>query len=95
MRNLFIIRILSVLLCFAMAAEISTCFHYGDVISVEIDSEMEHEESSEKEKEKTTGGSHSPLESYVDISLDKWETYTDPYWNSPSIDFHTPPPELS
>lgn len=96
MRNILHIRFLALILCTAMVSEITILWEGVDAISIEADTEMEHEESKEKEKEKTTTGFESlllPDESV--ISLKSITTYQDPSWNSPFIDFHTPPPELT
>ena len=79
-----------------MVAEIGVTVGNGDLISAEADSEMEHEEGSEDEKEKTTGSiNFLLLEERSLLDSKKLSTYVDPSWKSPSIDFHTPPPDLS
>lgn len=96
MRSFFIIRFIALILCSAMVAEIGITVGNGDLISAEADSEMEHEEGNEDEKEKTTGGMDFFLpEGRSLLDSKKLATYIDPSWKSPSIDFTTPPPELS
>ncbi|WP_425389474.1 hypothetical protein [Ekhidna sp.] len=96
MRNSLIIRYFAFILSAAMLAEVSVPIQLADVISIEMDSETEHEESNEKEKEKTT---HTQESSNIhDISNSenrKVASNHDSNWISPSIDFITPPPELS
>ncbi|MEQ9466740.1 MAG: hypothetical protein RLN88_04970 [Ekhidna sp.] len=79
-----------------MVAEIGIPVQNGEFISIEIDSEMEHEESSEDEKEKTTGNLSFifPEDGSLEASK-KRIAYTDSCWKSPSLDFRTPPPDLS
>ena len=79
-----------------MVGEITAAVGYEGAISAEADTEMEHEESNENEKEKTTSAIQSllPIDNSI-ISKRSLSTYKDPYWKSPSIDFHTPPPKLA
>ncbi len=77
-----------------MVCEVASLVESVDLISAEADTEMEHEEK-EKEKEKTTTGSESIL--LADNSIinqSSLSIYKDSAWNTPSIDFQTPPPKL-
>lgn len=79
-----------------MITEVSMPLEYSDIISMEADSETEHEESKEESKEKTSEVSDFSIpENESLLSKLRLGTYTDPNWISPSIDFQTPPPELS
>ncbi len=79
-----------------MVAEVTVLVENIDAISLEVDGEMEHEESKEKEKEKTTTGINSILLTNDSlISKTSFATYQLRNWNTPSLDFQTPPPELS
>lgn len=96
MKKIFIIQFITFLLCTAMIAEVSLPMAYTDVIAMEADSEKEHEEGKEESKEKTTEQSGFSIpENNSMLNKLGLASYTDPYWNSPSIDFQTPPPELS
>lgn len=78
-----------------MVCEVASLVENMDVITAEADTEMEHEESKEKEKEKTTNGSESII--LVDNLIADQSSlalHHDRYWNTPFIDFHTPPPKL-
>lgn len=78
-----------------MVGEVTALAENVEVVSAEADAEMEHEESKEKEKEKTTNGAESLLlEDHSMINQFSLATYQDRTWNTPSIDFQTPPPEL-
>ncbi len=82
------------MLCLGMVAEISMHMSHGDLISVELDTEMEHEESNGKEK----NVHHRDIlvkKFTTDIPTNPLSLYTDPYWNSPALEYQTPPPELS
>ncbi|MEO9482717.1 MAG: hypothetical protein ABJG47_04700 [Ekhidna sp.] len=95
MRNIFYIRLLAFVLCSAMICEASALAETVDVISAETDAEMEHEEGKEKEKEKTTNRLESIMlaENSI-ISRTGLARHQDRFWNTPSIDFQTPPPKL-
>ncbi len=77
-----------------MCVEIAVSLH-ADTITAEVDAEKEHEENKEKEKEKTT-------EIFEDLAFHilfvpsalKGSHNENVFWNSPSLDFYTPPPEL-
>lgn len=92
MRNILAIQYLAILLCVTMVGEIP--MEYGDLISIEIDSEKEQEENTEKEKEKTATQEYDLGDCENLNSKIKQEARNqDNNWNSPSIDFQTPPPE--
>ncbi|MEP0986407.1 hypothetical protein [Ekhidna sp.] len=96
MKKLFFVRILTAVLTISMVTEIAVPLNVEDAISIEIDSETENEEGKEDNKEKTT----SRLESYLPETSIYFSNLTlisfkHPKWKSPSIDFQTPPPELS
>ncbi|MEO9871650.1 hypothetical protein [Ekhidna sp.] len=95
MKNIFFTRILVFVLCFSMMAEISVSVINQDVISIEADTEIEHEEGSEKGKEKHASNRYLYLQE-IEImpQLAKITSYKDWYWNTPSLDFQTPPPKL-
>lgn len=95
MRKHSLTRFLALTLCFAMLCEVAAIVENVDAISAEIDAEMEHEESKEKEKEKTTSGIQS-LELAEKSMIDKsmLAMHQDHFWNTPFIDFQTPPPKL-
>ena len=79
-----------------MVAEIGILVRNEDVISADIDSEMEHEENSEDEEEKTTGNMAFVLPGGRELIPSTTRIiYMDASWKSPAIDFLTPPPELS
>lgn len=82
-----------------MVAEITILVGAEDLITAETDAEMEHEESKEKEeKEKEKTSKESDLILVAEdsmISRISLTTYQDPSWNTPFIDFQTPPPKLS
>ena len=95
MRSIFFIRFLSLILCVAMIGEVTALAESVEVLSAEADTEMEHEESKEDEKEKTADRIESVLlEDSSMINQFSLAMYQDPTWNTPSIDFQTPPPEL-
>ncbi|WP_424962493.1 hypothetical protein [Ekhidna sp.] len=92
MRNILAIQYLAILLCVTMVGEIP--IEYGDLISIEIDTEKEQEENTEKEKEKTTGQEYNLNDKEgltIALKFSTRDQQSD--WNSPSIDLHTPPPE--
>ena len=96
MRNQIFIQVLALVLCFAMVGEVTVLVENIDAISLEVDGEAEHEENKEKEKEKTTEGFDSIMLSNDSlISQSSFATYQFRNWNTPSIDFQTPPPELT
>lgn len=69
---------------------------YGDLITTEIDTEQE--ENTEKKKEKTAGQEYDLSNSNSEgltASLKYKARNQHNYWNPPSIDLHTPPPEQS
>lgn len=78
-----------------MLCEVAAIVENVDAISAEVDGEMEHEESKEKEKEKTTSGFESLVlaESSM-INQSMLAIHKDRFWNTPFIDFQTPPPKL-
>lgn len=96
MRNLLLIQVLAIGMSLTMVAEISLYAIDGAVITMEADSEMEHEENSEKEKEKTTGEdgfmNDSDWKSSISIIF---TTVENPLWTSPFLELMTPPPDLA
>lgn len=79
-----------------MIAEVGLPLEYTNIVSVEVDSEMEHEEGKEENKEKTSEtGSFSIPKNESSLSSLRSTIHSDSNWNPPSIDFQTPPPELS
>ena len=79
-----------------MIAEVSLPLEYTNIVSVEVDSEKEHEEGKEENKEKTSEvGSFSIPKNESSLLNMRLAINSDLNWNSPSIDFQTPPPELS
>ncbi len=96
MRNIFLIRFLAFILSAAMVCEVAEIVENVDAISAEVDSEMEHEESKEKEKEKTTSGFESvELAGKSILGKSMLAMHRDRLWNTPFIDYQTPPPKLS
>ena len=78
-----------------MIGEVAAFAENVEVLSAEADTEMEHEENKETEKEKTTERAESVLlEDNSTINKFSLAMYPDPSWNTPSIDFQTPPPKL-
>ena len=94
MKNIIIIRILALILCSAIVGEMTVLVGKGDTISAETDTELGHEKGNEKAK--TTRGFESLLlaENSI-IPQIALTAYKNPSWNSPPIDFRTPPPELT
>ena len=77
-----------------MCAEIVISFH-GDTITTELDSEKEQEENKEQEKEKTSQLSEDVgFINFLVPSSKNTTHHGEFFWNSPSLDFYSPPPEL-
>lgn len=83
------------MLCGILLTETTFMVDAGDLISIEIDSEAEHEENSQEEKEKNTlsDDPHSGKRLSIKDRLKPYMASTT-HWITPSIDLHTPPPRL-